>query len=60
MIELPCCSSDTKYKIGMKVDRSQIAYLVLEELRSGNRLEYPLGNVVSEMFPGHVLIDGIQ
>lgn len=60
MIELPYCSSDAKYRIGMKVDRSQIAYLVLEELKTGKQLEYQLGNVVSEMFPGHVLIDGIM
>jgi molecular chaperone DnaK len=60
MIELPYCSSDAKYRIGMKVDRSQIAYLVLEELKTGKQLEYQLGNVVSEMFPGHVLIDRIM
>ncbi|HAZ48839.1 MAG TPA: Hsp70 family protein [Cyanobacteria bacterium UBA11369] len=57
MIELPNYSPQAKYRVGMKVDRSQIAYLVIEEVRAGKPIEYKLGNVISKMFPGYILIE---
>ena len=44
----------------MKVDRSQIAYLVIEDIGSSNPIEYKLGNVISKMFPGHVLVEEME
>ena len=55
MIELPNYSPKAKYRIGMKVDRSQIAYLVIQETGSTKFIEYQLGNVIAKMFPGYVL-----
>ncbi|MFB2973243.1 Hsp70 family protein [Aerosakkonema sp. BLCC-F183] len=60
MIELPNYSPQAKYRVGMKVDRSQIAYLVIEEIGSSNPIEYKLGNVISKMFPGHVLVEEME
>lgn len=53
MVELPNFSAHTEYRVGMKVDRSQIAYLVIEG--GGIRSEKKLGNIISEMFPGYIL-----
>ena len=55
MVELPNYSPNAKYRVGMKVDRSQIAYLVIETEGGRNRTEYELGNLISKMFPGHIL-----
>ena len=60
MIELPNYSPEAKYRVGMKVDRSQIAYLVIEDIGSSNPIEYKLGNVISKMFPGHVLVEEME
>lgn len=57
IIELPNYSNQAKYRVGMKVDRSQIAYLILQETQGGKIIEYQLGNVISKMFPGYVLVD---
>lgn len=55
MIELPNYSPESKYRIGMKVDRSQIAYLAIQEIRTSKQVEYKLGNLISKMFPGYIL-----
>jgi molecular chaperone DnaK len=55
MVELPNYSPNAKYRVGMKVDRSQIAYLVIEAEGGINRTEYELGDIISKMFPGYVL-----
>ncbi|WP_375466972.1 Hsp70 family protein [uncultured Nostoc sp.] len=57
MIDLPNYSPNAKYRVGMKVDRSQIAYLIIEETRSGKFVEYTLGDIIAKMFPGLVLND---
>jgi len=57
MIELPNYSPQAKYRIGMKVDRSQIAYLVIKQVSTGKVIEHKLGNLISKMFPGYVFID---
>ncbi len=60
MIELPNYSTNAKYHVGMKVDRSQIAYLLIQEARGGKVVEYQLGNVISKMFPGYVLLENSE
>ena len=57
MVKLPSYSPDDRWRVGMKVDRSQVAYLVIEEFRGNKRVEYELGNVIAKMFPGFVLIE---
>ena len=57
MIELPNYSSQAKYRVGMKVDRSQIAYLAIEEVSTKKCVEYELGNILAKMFPGYVFFD---
>ena len=54
-ITLPNYSQQAKYWVGMRVNRSQVAYLVIEEVRSKKRVEYELGNIIGEMLPGFVL-----
>jgi Molecular chaperone len=56
-IELPNYYSGAKYRVGMKVDRSQIAYLVIEEVSARKPVEYKLGNLIAKMFPGFVFFD---
>jgi molecular chaperone DnaK len=56
-IELPNYYSGAKYRVGMKVDRSQIAYLVIEEVSARKPVEYKLGDIIAKMFPGFVLFD---
>ncbi|KYC38104.1 molecular chaperone [Scytonema hofmannii PCC 7110] len=55
MIDLPNYSPNAKYRVGMRVDRSHIAYLSIEETRSGKIVEYTLGDIIAKMFPGLVL-----
>jgi molecular chaperone DnaK len=55
MIELPNYSPNTKYRVGMKVDRSHIAYLVIESQGGESKIEYELGEIISKMFPGYIL-----
>lgn len=47
-IELPNHSIQAKYKVGMRVNRSLIAYLIIKELESGQSIEYELGNILSK------------
>lgn len=48
-----------KWRVGIRVDRSQVLYLVVkEETNVSLKAEYELGNVLAEMFPGFVLIEG--
>ncbi|WP_244532826.1 Hsp70 family protein [Geitlerinema sp. PCC 9228] len=54
-ITLPNYSQQARYWVGMRVNRSQVAYLVIEEVRSQKRVEYELGNIIGEMLPGFVL-----
>lgn len=49
-IKLPNFSPNTEYRIGMRVDSSQIAYLILEEVISKEKVEYELGSLFSQMF----------
>jgi molecular chaperone DnaK len=41
----------------MSVDRSQVAYLIIEEIHSKERIKYELGDLIAEMFPGFILRD---
>ncbi|MDQ2098827.1 MAG: Hsp70 family protein [Tychonema bourrellyi B0820] len=56
-IEVPNHQSGAKYRAGMKVDRSQIAYLAIEEVSTKKCVEYELGNILAKMFPGYVFFD---
>ncbi len=60
MVKLPSYSPEDKWRVGMKVDRSQVAYLVIEEVSSKKRVEYELGNVIAKMFPGFVLLENMD
>jgi molecular chaperone DnaK len=57
MVKLPSYESHDSWRVGMRVDRSQIAYLVIEDIPGEKRIEYELGNAIAKMFPGFVLID---
>ncbi|ESA32485.1 molecular chaperone [Leptolyngbya sp. Heron Island J] len=48
-IELPDYSENAVYRVGMKVDRSLIAYLIIEEINSQTVAEYELGNIFSKI-----------
>lgn len=50
-IDLPSHSQESEYRVGMRVDRSQIAYLVIREINSNSTVEYELGNIISKLFP---------
>ena len=54
-VKLPKYSQAARYRVGMRVNHSQVAYLVIEEVTSLERVEYELGNIISKMFPGFVL-----
>jgi molecular chaperone DnaK len=60
IIELPNYSPSAKYRVGMKVDRSHIAYLVIQETRMGKLIEYKLGNIIANMFPGYILDESLR
>ena len=59
MVKLPGSWSERhQWRIGMRVNRSQIAYLVVEEMNNKHlRAEYELGNVLAKMFSSFVLIE---
>jgi molecular chaperone DnaK len=49
-------SSHHRWRVGIRMDRLHILYLVVEEETNPNlRAEYELGNILAEMFPGFVL-----
>jgi molecular chaperone DnaK len=55
-ISLPNFSSKAVYKVGMRVDRSQICYLVLQEQDSKATIEHELGDIIKKMFPAGLFI----
>jgi molecular chaperone DnaK len=56
-VKLPQPSTDDKWRVGMRVNRSQVAYLVIEAVGKDKRTEYELGNVIAKMFPGFILFE---
>jgi molecular chaperone DnaK len=56
-VKLPSYESDDLWRVGMRVDRSQIGYLVIEDLQGKKRVEYELGNAIANMFPGCILLN---
>ena len=56
-IQLPDFSSSAKYQIGMRVDKSQISYLVIKNVQTQRKAEYELGNILERMFPTGLIID---
>lgn len=54
-IKLPNYSSSAEYKVGMWVNPSQVAYLLIEEIHTNECVEYELGNIISKLFSGFVL-----
>ncbi len=54
-VKLPKYSQSARYRVGMRVNPSQVAYLVIEEATSLERVEYELGNIIAKMFPGFLL-----
>jgi len=57
IIKLPSSSPNDQWRVGMRVDRSQICYLVIADMLGKKRVEYELGNAIAKMFPGFVLIE---
>lgn len=57
MVKLPSYSPVDQWRVGMRVNRSQVTYLVIEDIRGKKQVEYELGNVIANMFPGFVLIE---
>ncbi|MBO3460160.1 Hsp70 family protein [Aetokthonos hydrillicola Thurmond2011] len=55
VIQLPNFFSSARYRVGMRVNRSQVSYLVIEEVSSKERVEYELGNLLAKIFPSFVL-----
>lgn len=50
-ISLPNFSPENRWKVGMKMDESQIAYIVFtDEINNKESVHYELGNVLTEMF----------
>ncbi len=50
-ISLPNFSPDNRWKVGMKMDESQIAYIVFtDEINNKESVHYELGNILTEMF----------
>ena len=56
-VKLPLPSTDDQWRVGMRVNRSQVAYLVIEAIGKDKRTEYELGNVIAKMFPGFILFE---
>lgn len=56
-ITLPNHSSQAKYQVGMRVDSSQIAYLVVKEINTKKIAEYKLGNIIAQAFPTFVITE---
>ncbi len=57
LVKLPSHDPNDPWRVGMRVDRSQISYLVISDLLGKKRVEYELGNAIAKMFPGFVLIE---
>ncbi|MBC7473163.1 MAG: Hsp70 family protein, partial [Candidatus Sericytochromatia bacterium] len=50
-IVLPNFSLENRWKVGMKLDDSQLAYIVFtDELKNQESIPYELGNILTEMF----------
>ena len=50
-ITLPNFNPDNRWKVGMKMDESQIAYIVFtDEINNKESVHYELGNILTEMF----------
>lgn len=47
-IHLPNFSESATYLVGMKVNLSQIAYLLIKEIESEEQVEYELGNIIAK------------
>ncbi|WP_159790301.1 Hsp70 family protein [Sodalinema gerasimenkoae] len=56
-VKLPQASSEDKWRVGMRVNRSHIAYLVVESVCGRKRGEYELGNIIAQLFPSFVLFE---
>ncbi|MBO3460159.1 Hsp70 family protein [Aetokthonos hydrillicola Thurmond2011] len=57
MVKLPSYSPSNRWRVGMRVNRSQVAYLVIEEVHGNPKVEYELGNIIAKMFPGFFLFE---
>lgn len=57
IVKLPSYSPIDQWRVGMRVDRSQVTYLVIKDVRGVKQVEYELGNVIAKMFPGFVMIE---
>lgn len=50
-ITLPNFNHENRWKVGMKLDESQIAYIVFtDEINNNESIHYELGNILTEMF----------
>lgn len=54
-VKLPISATSEKWRVGMRVNRSQVAYLAIVSVGGKRKVEYELGNIIAQMFPGFVM-----
>ncbi|WP_260378960.1 hypothetical protein [Limnospira platensis] len=54
-VKLPISATSEKWQVGMRVNRSQVAYLAIVSVGGKRKVEYELGNIIAQMFPGFVM-----
>ncbi|AMW30754.1 Hsp70 family protein [Arthrospira platensis] len=54
-VKLPRNVASEKWRVGMRVNRSQVAYLAIVSVGGKRKVEYELGNIIAQMFPGFVI-----
>ncbi|MEB3883896.1 Hsp70 family protein [Lyngbya sp. CCY1209] len=57
IVKLPKTATSEKWRVGMRVNRSQVAYLAIASEEGNKAIEYELGNIIAKMFPGFVMIE---
>ncbi len=55
LVRLPVGSDTRRWRVGMRVDRSQIAYLVIADTQGEKHFEYELGQITAKLFKGQSL-----
>lgn len=54
-VKLPRNATSERWRVGMRVNRSQVAYLAIVSETGDSQIEYELGNIIAQMFPGFVI-----
>lgn len=57
-IELPNAHiPDNRWKVGMRIDKSKVVYLIFQDVMYEKETEYELGDIIRKMFSGLVVED---